>query len=120
MARQYGSFLITGTTHDLCFYKMEGKYYVRKKSSLSRKRVMEDAAFQNTRKNAALLGTAARIASGVYRQLPAAARNRELYREMTGKVLHFLREGLTEAAAADRLATLYTARNLPQLNNSSR
>lgn len=39
MAKQIGPVFITGTIGDICFYKMDGQYYARMKSSLSSKRV---------------------------------------------------------------------------------
>ena len=62
-----------GTMHsrNLTFYKMNGQYFVRSKSSLTRKRVKRAACFKKTREFAAKLGRASSIASGVYKQLPA-------------------------------------------------
>lgn len=93
MAQQDGPLYITGTIDNLCFYEMEGKYYVRIKSSLTGQRVKRDPAFRRTRENADLLGKASRLASGVYRRLPAEQRKRSCYRQMTGKALRLLHSG---------------------------
>lgn len=93
MARQSGNIVITGTIDNLCFYQMDGKFYVRVKSSLSGKRVKKDPAFKATMYHAGLLGQAARLASQVYRSLPEAAKTKGLYRQLTGKVMRWLKEG---------------------------
>jgi len=45
VAKQIGATKITGTIQNICFYKMEGQYYARQKSSLTGKRVKKDPAF---------------------------------------------------------------------------
>ena len=60
MAKQIGPHFITGTYHNLCFYEMQGRYFVRMKSSLSRKRVKTDPKFAVTMAYAGLLGKASK------------------------------------------------------------
>lgn len=50
---------------------MDGKYYVRAKSSLTRKRGRKDPAFKKTMHNAAILANASKIASALYKELKA-------------------------------------------------
>lgn len=95
MPEQCGPLFMTGAIDDLCFYKMEGKYYLRMKSSLTGKRVKRDPAFRRTRENAAQLGQASKLASGVYRRLPAEQRKRAYYRQITGEALRLLYGGKT-------------------------
>lgn len=78
---------------NLCFYKMEGKYYVRMRSSLTSKRVKTDPAFAVTMRYADLLGRAAKIASNVYRLLPKALKAKGLYRKLTGEAMQWLKKG---------------------------
>jgi len=75
-----------GTMHsrNLTFYKMNGEYFVRSKSSLTRKRVKREACFKKTREFAAKLGRASSIASSVYKQLPEGWKLHSLYRKLTG------------------------------------
>jgi hypothetical protein len=82
---------------------MNGQYYARKKSSLSGKRVKRDPKFENTRRYAGYMAQASQIAAAVYRSLPKEERQHALYREMTGKALQLLKEGLEEAAIRERL-----------------
>jgi len=93
MAKQAGAYYITGCFDNLCFYKMEGKYYVRMKSSLKGKRVKKDAAFKRTMLNAKLLANASAIASSLYRMLPKESKGIAVYRMLTGKVMKLLKDG---------------------------
>jgi hypothetical protein len=103
MAKQSGPHFITGTVEGICFYRMNGRYYARRKSSLSRKRVKKDPAFAMTRMYAGLMGQASRIAAAVYRSLPRKQRKHALYRALTGKAFQALKEGLDEAVVRERL-----------------
>lgn len=82
MARQTGTIKITGTIDGITFYRMNDAYYARTKSSLSRKKVKTHPHFARTRQYAQWLGEASKMASVVYRSLPATERNYELYREL--------------------------------------
>ena len=95
MAKQAGTYHITGCIDHLCFYEMEGKYYVRQKSPLTGKRVKKDPAFKRTMQYAALLASASAIASAVYKTLPKGSKGVALYRVLTGKVMRLLRGGKT-------------------------
>ena len=107
MPKQCGPIQITGTIDNVCFYKMDGVYYARMKSSLTRKRVLKSAAFRRTRAHAATLGEASKIASRIYRLIPKAQRKHTLYREMTGKAIYLLREGKDKEAVFQSLSALY-------------
>lgn len=93
MAKQLGPYFITGSYYNLCFYEMQGRYFLRMKSSLSRKRVKSDPAFAKTMFYANLLGNAAKIASIVHRSLPKDKKEKGLYRKLTGKAMQWLKEG---------------------------
>ena len=56
MAKQMGALQIRGTVGGICFYKMEGMYYARTKSSLSGERVKTDPAFEETMRYAKQMG----------------------------------------------------------------
>ncbi|WP_298734480.1 hypothetical protein [uncultured Chitinophaga sp.] len=103
MSKQRRPVYITGTVNGICYYKMNGRYYARRKSSLSRKRVKRDPAFRLTRKYAGLLGQASRIAVGVYRLLPRHQKKIALYRAMTGKAMALLKQGADEASIREHL-----------------
>lgn len=104
MAKQCGPIFITGCIDDLQFYKMDGEYYVRLKSSLSGKRVKTDKAFTLTMINAHRLGNASTIASRIYSQIPKEERKHEFFNQLTGIVIRMLQQGLS---AEDAYTTLY-------------
>ena len=93
MARQAGTIFIEGTLDDLTFYKMDGKYYVRMKSTLSRKKVLNSPRFARTRMHAGQLAEASKIASVVYRQIPKEERSIKLFRTIVGKAKLLLAAG---------------------------
>lgn len=103
MSKQCGPVYITGTVKGICYYRMNGKYYARRKSTLSRKRVKRDRAFALTRKYAELLGQASSIAAQVYRLLPKAQKKLSLYRAMTGQAMKMLKQGASEEEIKRRL-----------------
>ena len=117
MSKQKGPVYITGTVDGICYYKMNGRYYARRKSTLSRKRVKRDPAFRLTRKYADLLGRASRIAVGVYRLLPRDQKKIALYRAMTGQAMAMLKQGADEVVIREKLqreAKILKTANTPQ------
>ena len=91
MATQIGLLQISGTVHGICFYKMDGMYYARTKSSLSGQRVKSDPVFAQTMRYAERMGIASKIASVLYKELvPVGERSREKYREIVGMVMREL------------------------------
>jgi hypothetical protein len=103
MGKQCGPYYHEGTVQHICFYKMNGAYYLRTKSSLTAKRVKKDPAFARTMQYAQLLGKASKIASQVYKTYPKATRQFSEYRVLTGKAMQLLKDGFTEAAALNIL-----------------
>ena len=87
MATQIGLLRITGTVGGICFYRMDGVYYAREKSSLSGERVKNDPAFAETMRYAKQMGNASKIASAIYRQtVPIHERSRDKFREVVSMV----------------------------------
>lgn len=95
MAKQAGDIKITGCIHNLQFYKMDGKHYVRKKSSLTGRRVKTDKAFTRTMAYADLLKIASPIASGVYLQMPKNGRNNKYRLKLVGIAMEMIKQGIT-------------------------
>jgi hypothetical protein len=93
MAKQTGDLFIEGTIEDLSFYKMEGAYYVRMKSSLTGKRFWRDKAFEGSRKSSSRFGEGNRIASRVYRMIKEEKRVYKLYCFLKKKAIQLLKEG---------------------------
>jgi len=107
MGKQKGPTYITGTFNGLCYYQMDGNYYVRRKSSLSRRRVKRSPAFKRTMHYAGLLAQASRIASEVYRITPRKSRKREIYHGLTGKAFELLKKGLQADLVTEQLKAAY-------------
>jgi len=94
MAKQAGINFITGCIDNICFYKMNGQYYARMKSSLDRKRVKTDSRFKQTMRYAGIFGIASKLASQVYGELTVAEKQKGLFRYLTGRAFGFLKEGV--------------------------
>lgn len=103
MAKQKGPVFFTGCSGGICFYRMDGQYYQRRKSSLSRKRVKRDPAFSRTMHYAGLLGNASRLAADVYRVLPRVQKKHALYRQLTGEAMQLLKKGMEASAVTEQL-----------------
>ncbi|MFC0773053.1 hypothetical protein [Terrimonas alba] len=103
MAKQIGPFFIRGTIDGICFYKMDGVYYARAKSSLDRKRVKRDPAFRETMRYAGLLGKAAKIAAAIYRKIKEDGKGLVSYRQLTGQAMRLLKENKTVEEVRDLL-----------------
>ncbi|NII27370.1 hypothetical protein HB364_19935 [Pseudoflavitalea sp. X16] len=108
MAKFTGIPPITGTIGPVCIYKMYGKYFMRTASSLTGKRVKKDPAFRKTMQYAGLLAKASRIASAVYRTLPADRKQHSLYRKLTGEAMTWLKEEWTVEEVLAYLLKMYT------------
>jgi hypothetical protein len=92
MAKQAGNIKFTGTIDNICFYKMDGEYFVRRKSSLEGKRVKKDPVFKRTMQYAHLLAKASKIASGIYKNISKEDKSIKMYREIVGKVMRELKK----------------------------
>jgi hypothetical protein len=75
---------------------MEGRNFVRTKSSLTRKRVLRSPEFERTRYHAGLMAKASKIGSFVYNALPDYWRQGWMYRSFTGEALALLKAGKKE------------------------
>lgn len=109
MATVHGFFPLVRTIGNLTFYMMDGKNYVRKKSSLSRKKVKTSAAFAPTRQYAGLMAMASRIGSQLYQSLPIRWRQAWMYRTFTGEALKLLKTGQSIEEVHAALHKLYVA-----------
>jgi hypothetical protein len=96
----------TGTKHGVTVYQLpDGKWYVRMKSSITGERIKVDPVFKAFRKSSGRMREASPIASFVYQQLEV--KSYPLYREMTGKAMLWLKEGIPAAVVQDRLIREY-------------
>ncbi|TVZ60036.1 hypothetical protein NA63_2584 [Flavobacteriaceae bacterium MAR_2010_105] len=61
MARNYSFVKLEGTVDDLTFYQKDGVNLVKKKSRVSRNRILNDPAYRRTRENMSEFGGAAKV-----------------------------------------------------------
>ena len=91
MAKQIaGLCRLEGTIDQITFYKMDGQYYARAKSTLSSERVKTSPEFKWTMVYARLLVRASKIGSQVYKALPPGWRQFWMYRSFTGEAFTLL------------------------------
>lgn len=107
MATVHAFFPISRTMGQLTFYMMEGKNYVRKRSSLSSKKVKSSPLFAQTRHYANLMAAASRIGSQLYQALPSRWRQGWMYRAFTGEALVMLKAGTSKEDTLVALWALY-------------
>lgn len=96
MPEVFAPFSIERTIRNLTFYRMEGRNFVRTKSSLTRKKVLHSPRFERTRRYAGLMAKASKIGSLVYKALPEYWRQFWMYRSFTGEALTLLKNGKQE------------------------
>jgi hypothetical protein len=94
MAKQAGEIFIRGTIDDLCFYKMDGVYYVRLKSSLTGKKFWKNKAFEGSRKSCKRFAEGNKLASKVYRMIEEEKRFYKIYCFLKRRAILLLKEGL--------------------------
>jgi hypothetical protein len=93
MAKQSGEVFIEGTIDDLTFYKMDGLYYVRMKSSLSSKQFWKGKAFERSRESCKRFSEGNKLASRLYRIVEEEKRNYKLFCFLKKRAIQLLKEG---------------------------
>jgi hypothetical protein len=106
MAEVFAPFPIQRTMCNMTFYMMEGRNFVRKKSSLTRRKVLSPQ-FARTRHNAGLMGKASTIGSLVYNALPGFWRQGWMYRSFTGEAYKMIKAGKKEKEIQQALLQRY-------------
>jgi hypothetical protein len=101
MARQAGNLKLEGTIDSLTFYRMNGIYYVRTKSSLDRKRILRDPRFERFRQCSKVFGKASKLASELYRLFPKEMKKHGVHGKLTGEFNLLFREGKTSEQAVE-------------------
>jgi hypothetical protein len=100
-------FPICGTRGDLTYYLWEGKNFVRKKSSLTARKVKTSPRFERTRYYAGLMAQASQIGSSLYQLLPVRWRQSWMYRTFTGEAVKLLKVGKTREEVKEILWAIY-------------
>lgn len=102
MAKQVEGFLV-GTYDDITFYKMEGQYYARMKSSLTGKQFWKHKAFEGSRRSCNRFGRGNQLASLVYNEIPESRREYALYCKMKGVAIRMIKERKDEHEVMEAL-----------------
>jgi hypothetical protein len=93
MAKQAGDIFIEGTIDDLTFCKMNGKYYVRMKNSLTKKKFWKHKAFERSRESCKRFSEGNKLASKVYRMIEENKKDYKLFCFLKKKAILLLKEG---------------------------
>jgi hypothetical protein len=86
MGKQTGPIFLSGTIGGVTFYQRQGEWLLRSKTSLNKKRVSTDPAFEGSRRASASFAVASKLAKKIYWQLPANKRGRGVIGKLTGIV----------------------------------
>ncbi|HEY4148071.1 MAG TPA: hypothetical protein VGM41_04045 [Chitinophagaceae bacterium] len=113
MAIQSGPFYLERTIDDVCFYRIGDKYYVRMKSSLSRKQVLFGKRFRRTMESAGRMARGSKIGSVIYRLLPVDFREFWMYRSFVGEAVKLIKAGKTDEEAMLVLMERYAKEFMP-------
>jgi hypothetical protein len=92
MAFQVGTFNISGTLGSITFYKRNGKYFARARTSLNKDRIKTDPAFAKFRACSTVFGRASSMASVIYQRLKPNQKRKVCIGKLTGKINGMLRE----------------------------
>lgn len=93
MAKQSGDIKLIGTLDDITFYKRNGNYFARMKSSLTKQRFWKDKAFEGSRNSCGRMSKASPMASRLYHLLPAEKKKGYLFQTITGKIKKKIKSG---------------------------
>jgi hypothetical protein len=96
MPKQTKPIKLTGTLGETTFYKMKGKYLLRKKTNLTKTRVSTDAAFENSRKASQQFAKAVVIPKAVYATLPPSKKGHGVFGKLNGMANVLLAKGMSE------------------------
>jgi hypothetical protein len=83
------------------------------KSSITAELIKQDPVFKAFRKSSGRMKEASPIASFIYKQLPV--KHYPLYREITGKAILWLKEGLSAEVITERLLKEYLPSPKPRI-----
>jgi len=93
MAKQAGTIFLEGTIDDLTYYKMEGRYYVRMKSSLTAKKFWRSKAFERSRESCKRFAEGNKLASKLYTMVEKGKRVYSLFCFLKKRAVHLLKDG---------------------------
>jgi hypothetical protein len=107
MAKQIGPNYLVGIHGGLCWYKMDGQYYVRTLSAIHYSKKAK--RFRNTMASAERLANASKIASIIYRALPKHWKQYWMFRAFTGEAALLMKYEKTMEQTLEFLWKRYAA-----------
>ncbi len=109
MAKQDGHIRVTGTYEDYTFYQMHGRFYLRQKSNLTKKKFWKSPKFEGSRRSCLRFKEGNILAGKVYRRLPLEKRKYEIFCRLKSMAILFFKQGLKEELVREILED-YTKR----------
>src|SRR5689334_12173924 len=103
MARQVGDIKVVGTMDNLCFYEMEGKYYVRMKPGPDRKQFFKGAKYAPQREASKRMILSAQLVSLVYQQIPKEKKKYQVCCEMQKRAALLIKGGMELSEIIEQL-----------------
>jgi hypothetical protein len=120
MATQTGIVLFEGTNGNITGYRMNGKHYLKTKSSLSRRQILKKDCFSNTRRNAKWFGEAQSIAKQIYHELPPDKRDQiKVWYPLRNKAQLMVRKELPREEIIRHLRNEFIVPLNPRTNSSA-
>jgi len=120
MATQTGIVLFEGTIGNITGYRMNGKHYLKTKSSLSRRQILKKDCFSNTRRNAKWFGEAQSIAKQIYHELPPDKRDQfKVWYPLRNKAQLLVRKELPREEIIRHLRNEFIVPLNPRTNSSA-
>lgn len=113
MAKQQGIFKFTGTIQNVTGYEMNGRFYIKAKSEISRRKMRYDPCFANTRRAQRYFSSAQKLAKEVYtRHMKREDRYLENWYRLRNRAQELLRTDMPREAALKILLHEFV-RNVP-------
>jgi hypothetical protein len=101
--------------HNLCIYRWDGAIIVRKKSSLTREKVLKSKKFAKTRAHASQMMIASKIGSSIYKDVPKIKPDRSLYQKITGMAASLLYAGANPKEVEEKLREELISKKLSKI-----
>jgi hypothetical protein len=103
MPKQAGHTNIIGTIDGITYYQMKGKYYSRRKSSLTKKKVKTDRAFARSRESSKRFALGQGIASAIYKKLLPKGGKQDVFVKMRSEAILLVKDEVDEKEIVKRL-----------------
>lgn len=94
MAEVVGDIKIVGTVDKLCFYEMQGRYYVRMKPGPDRKQFFKEAKYAPQREASGRMILSARLSSLIYKQIPKEKKEYKVCCQLQKRAALLLKGGM--------------------------